>query len=284
VKALVGSGAIEAELLAETFADHVVDVVCELLRWDEGAFVFSIDEPNLEDAGLVVDVDQVVSQAKDRLERWGALRAKAPSPDAVLALAWTVQQEAILSPDEWRVLGLIDGQRPVRDIAWMAGGGEFRVTAALAALLERGLVASREERDQAMVEVQLRQELLARLEGKPAQAESSGSERVREISGVLYLAEEEALDIEMDVVTDFGDSPSERSIAMTTAFVSEVPVAAQPAVVPARPAQQLGPVLGSVVAEPLAQPETLESADHLEQDGAVNKSLLLRLIAGVRSL
>src|SRR4051794_19130703 len=86
VRALQQAGAVEEGALHDIGAEHVVDTVFDLLRWPEGDFAFVIDEPNPDDVGVSRQVDDVVAEARRRLDQWGKVATTLPSPQTVLSL------------------------------------------------------------------------------------------------------------------------------------------------------------------------------------------------------
>src|SRR3954468_14628950 len=140
VRALQQAGVVDEGVLVDLVGEHVVDTVFDLLRWPEGDFAFVVDEVNPDDVGVSRQVDDVVAEARRRLEAWKTVAAAIPSPAAVLTVPAVLTSDPQLSRDEWALLALVDGRRSVAQIVGLAGRGEFSVVSALAELVGRGLL------------------------------------------------------------------------------------------------------------------------------------------------
>jgi hypothetical protein len=324
-RALAESSAVEPELLSRLAMEQTVDAVFDLLRWSDGDFAFGINEPNPDDVGLAVPADQVVAEATSRRETWDAVSRVVPSPDVILTMPVVIAEDPSLSRDEWALLALIDGQRTVGDLVEVSGAGQFSVVSALAALVQRGMLALRDEEAPDYISVvRRRQQLLAPLEEAAAPVEEP-----------VAPPQEPVVDQQVPAPAEpIASQPLANQSQATQPPVTQ-PHIAQPPLRDAHPAAPVsapaaaglaGPVLGGahepngvvpprpepfmpkrVVEHPepasasfgppqgmrgpratagggtaaAAQPAG-ESA--IERDPTVNRSLMLRLIAGVRGL
>ncbi|MDQ1715460.1 MAG: hypothetical protein QOC60_1405, partial [Frankiaceae bacterium] len=109
VRALSEAGAVDENVLREVLAEQIVDSVFDLLRFPDGDFAFGVDEGNPDDIGLALPVDELVAEARRRIDYWTQISQVVPSREAVLALAPAPENDPVVSRDEWRLLGLIDG-------------------------------------------------------------------------------------------------------------------------------------------------------------------------------
>ena len=313
-RALVEAGAVDPSVVQRLALQQVVDAVFDLLRWPNGDFSFAMGEENPDEVGLSVPSDQIVGEAAARRESWESLSRLIPSPDVVLTMPVVVPEGTTVAPDEWALLSLVDGVRPVGELVDVSGAGQFAVVSTLGALLQRGLLAIRDEESPDHIAlVRRRQQLLAPLEGgaavAPETAVSSGAPApdpapAPVVGGTVGLAT---------------PSPSPAAEPLAPAAAADPGVltgAHDPAgVVPPRPEPFLprrevdhpepsrapsfgAPTAGGApVLPPLTAPSTgatgtvgtataaqpvAESA--IERDPTVNRSLMLRLIAGVRGL
>ena len=295
-RALQQGGAIDEGVLHDVVAEHIVDTVFDLLRWPDGDFAFVVDEANPDDVGVSRQADDVVTEARRRLESWGSVAATVPSPQTVLSLAANPMDDPQLSRDEWGLLALVDGRRTVGEIVALCGRGDYAVVSALAELVGRGLL--RTDESDGVAALIRRHELLARLGGNPP-AEATSSVASPQPSDVGT----EDLDDEVEDEDDDDEpAPAAKRIAAAKPLASvhdpvEPVVPAQPSpsgeVTPRRPepflprravehAESLpGPVAAVVGGSAAPAPAP---ASYIERDPSVNKSLLLRLIAGVRGL
>ena len=346
-RALVQAGAVDAEAVRALAAAHTVDAVFDLLGWPEGDFAFAVDEPNPDDVGLALPSDEVVAQARERRESWETVSRVIPSPAVVLTVPVVLPgpvAELSLTAEEWGLLALVDGHRTVGELVEVSGAGQFGVVAALAALVQRGLLALRDEDAPDHVAlVRRRQALLATLEqpvvdAQPAPAEAPAptaapvAEPAAEPAVPAVAAESSTTQMIAPLVvhpTQPGaPAPVPAAPAVPTAVPAPEPVApaaatpapeAAPAplapaahaggahqpqgVVPGRPdylpqrrpdypepTTSATPPPGPVGVGRPSAPTHGNAAVHpatsplIERDPSVNRSLLLRLIAGVRGL
>ncbi|MHB8449890.1 MAG: DUF4388 domain-containing protein [Mycobacteriales bacterium] len=249
--------------------EAVTDTVCELLRWNTGSFDFHVDEPDPDPLPVEVAVGEVIDEGSRRAAAWAELSGRTPAPDTVFSLSLDPPADPVLTREEWRLLALVDGRRAAGDVAMLLGLSDFAAMSGFAALSERGLVTAADpsaagEPAGLLAVLQRRQELLAELD-RPA-------------TDPLPPLEETAV-AEMptpSVAVNGQDAPTRTSRA-------EVP---QPSPAPgselagngSNPAGGAGTLAAAGAATVTVTEETGE------EDAAVTKSLLLRLIAGVRGL
>jgi hypothetical protein len=269
-KTLVATGRVDADEARRLAVEQASDAVFELLRWPNGEFAFVMDEEDPDDVGTALAVEEVVAEGTRRLEAWSVLSDRVPSLDAVVSVVASPVAEPAFSRDEWALLALVNGARTVSDLVALAGTGEFVVVAALADLVERGLVLVGERTTSADPHAQ-RQQLLAALEGQPAPV-------AEQPVAAAPAAAPEARPVIPERPEPFTPTRRPDHAENVPAFTRYAATAqASPPSAPA--AATVGAVQG---AHALA-PETSPSS-YIDRDPAVNKSLLLRLIAGVRGL
>lgn len=306
-RALLQAGSVEEAVLHDLVGEQVTDSVFDLLRWPDGEFAFALDEPNPDDVGVSMSVDEVVAEARRRLDSWGGVAAAVPSSQTVLSLATSLGEDPQLGRDDWALLALVDGRRTVGELVGVLGRGEYAVVSRLADLVGRGLL--RAEADDGVATLLRRQALLAELEGGADVAlPTAGDDESDDESDGDDLAE----DVEV------AGEPLEAE-RYPTVSRSQPAAAGRPVRRPSAPEAPAVPAQGSdrrlvtpTRTEPFLpkrQPEHAEApvggtspdgaplaamggsavpapnpATYIERDPSVNKSLLLRLIAGVRGL
>ncbi|MCU1677161.1 MAG: hypothetical protein JWM93_1919 [Frankiales bacterium] len=309
VRALSEAGSVEENVLREVLAEQIVDSVFDLLRWPDGDFAFAVDDANPDDIGLALPVDELVAEARRRIDYWAQISQVVPSRDAVLALAPAPANDPAVSRDEWRLLGLVDGRRSVNDLVAVTGKGEYALVAALAALVERGLLvlASASDGD-AAGRLMRHLALLAPLETGSGPQAAPPMPPPAPIRSVPAPAEQR-----VESARQLADAASRSFVPQATAPMqrtAESAVASAPSVASIPPDERnvtpsradtvvprrrpdfpeegmsaqgstsgVGSVMGSAATAPATAPVT-----SIERDPSVNKSLLLRLIAGVRGL
>ena len=361
-RALLDAGAVDLDFLRNLVAEQAVDAVFDLLRWTEGDFSFTVDEPGPDDVGFALGVEPLVNDARSRLESWDHACRVIPSPETILALPVALREDLQVSRGEWAMLALVDGRRNVADLVALAGRGDYAVVSQLAALIERGLLSVRTpDAEEGALALARRHAILARLE-------TGSTEAVIEVRDVLTApptgfaplppifgasrapdrSEPHAIDSagvfagtsidELSPISTVasvlaaaanGDaSPFARTQAPTQAptpartdrvdeltapmrersaprpdegLAAHLVADTRTAVTPARPepfmprrrpefpddgprAGLMRPGGGTAASAAVATAEPSEHASHIERDPSVNKSLLLRLIAGVRGL
>ena len=309
VKALLESGAVEAELLQHAVSDQSVDAVFDLLRWRDGDFAFVMDETNPDDVGVTLSSETVLADADSRRESWESVSRVVSAPTAVLNMPVVLPEDPEITRDEWALLALVDGRRSVNDLVDLTGCGQYAVVSTLAGLVERGLLEAREDGEDHVSVVVRRQELLAPLEGaafipglepaiesvtEPAvapPAARSGKTRGSAAGGYPQGATQAA-----PADTEASEAADDAELATATAGEGAsmlggahvpgdvVPPRAEP-FLPKRQAdfdegrsRPGGDVIGAT-AVALDPQSTM-----IERDPSVNRSLMLRLIAGVRGL
>ncbi len=266
-RALHDAGAIDDGVLHEQVVEQTTDAVFDLLRWGRGDFAFQVDAPNPDDLGVSLPVEEVIAEGRRRLEKWESLTRTVPSPDAVVGVALKAPvDEVALAPDEWSMLALADGRRTVAELVRVSGRGEFATVRTLASLVERGLVAVRPAGDDGkdgVAGLLRRQAELSALEGLPEPQPEPEPEPAPPPPPPQRLAS--VPNIATQRPEPIAGEPIRRpaATAATAATAVRPPVAAT---------QTVGNA--AVAADPA----------FIERDPSVNKSLLLRLIAGVRGL
>jgi hypothetical protein len=275
-RALRDSRAIDEGELHTLVREHIVDAVFDLMRWPDGVFEFVIDEANIDDVGVTREVDEVVTEARRRLDTWAAIDERLANPQAVLSLALDLDSEPQLQRDEWEMVALVDGRRTIGDLVGICGRGEYTVVVALAELVNRGVV--RPDDPEGVAAMLRRQSLIAALEttssvdvvtaptGAPADGSGGHSRRAGDNGGPVD-------DDNNGSVTELA------SVARTGRDLPVTPQRPEP-FLPEREPDHPEPMAAAMVGGGgMASPAGL-----IERDPSVNKSLLLRLIAGVRGL
>jgi hypothetical protein len=322
-RALVESGGADAEVVRAHALEQTVDSVFDLLRWPDGDFSLAVDEPNPDDVGIAVPAEKVVAEANARREAWEAVSRVIPSPDVVLVMPVVTPEDPGVSREEWALLALVDGRRSVGELVEVSGAGTFGVVSRLAQMVQRGLLELTDDDSTDHVTlVRRRHLLLAPLEpaavappaapsapaaghtGRaPADLEQVGTGQIpraaqpQPATGAPPAAAAATLAIPLvggahapqEVV------PTRHEPFLPRRSVSHPESPEPPAAVPAagaRPAS--APVLpppGVRTGVPAGYPATgavaaaAPSTDPtIEPDPSLNRSLLLRLIAGVRGL
>jgi hypothetical protein len=296
-RALQVQGTIDDGVLHEVSSEHIVDTVFDLLRWPDGDFAFVIDEPNPDDVGVSRQVDDVVTEARNRLEAWTQVSTTVSSPQTVLSQAANPPVELQLSRDDWTLLALVDGRRTVTDIVRLLGRGEYAVVSCLADLMTRGLLV--------VADIDMAGDLARRLSllssaetAEPGAAEVDvvpdpdlEPEVAPEPPVVAVPAQPTHTDVDGQdggLISDI-DAPAEVAPSKPLSRVAssedrDVTPLRSEAVLPPRQVDFPEPPMARPLAAAVGATPAAALAASIERDPSVNKSLLLRLIAGVRGL
>ena len=269
--------ATRAELSAETATavatEQAHDAVFSLLRWPEGEFAFVVDESDPDDLGAALAVDGVVEEGQRRIVAWAELVETVPASDSVVRVNPSPGTEPVADREEWAMLSLVDGRRTVGDLVAVSGRGEYAVVRALAGLVGRGLLVVGGAADDQLAR---RQSLLAALEGQPVEEPAPAAVPVASPSVAAVPAQAAAPVIPERPEPFTPARQPEHAESYARSSVSTSMSSSRPTSAGAH---------GSVHGATAMQPELgVETAPAIERDPSVNKSLLLRLIAGVRGL
>lgn len=264
VAALRQLGLVSDERLRELAEEHIVDVVFDLMRWEAGDFEFLVDEPNPDEVGAACPVDEAVAQARSRLEAWNSERGWLPASDAVLRLAALPPDDIRLDREQWSLLVLLDGARTVADVVDLSGRSEYAVVRGLAELSAAGLIGDAGE----SAPEAARAALLDAYERRPA-----APPRQSEPVGPTVSAPSEPTGIEPEPDSE-PNSEGESGPDLEPMIL--------------RPTRHRQAEVGHSDTVPSSAPTNGSLAELPTPlsglDPSVNKSLLLRLIAGVRGL
>lgn len=140
---LVSRGAINQEQLEAAIQGQVQDATFDLLRWDIGEFAFEATHDVVAEIPISVSVDNLIMEASRRLDELEAIGRKIPGPEVVLRVAETPPEgahEINITPEEWRLLVLVDGNRTITDIAAAGKVDDFTAMRILHGLVSAGLV------------------------------------------------------------------------------------------------------------------------------------------------
>jgi len=294
---LAEKGRLDVSTVRALAEEQANDAVFSLLRWSDGEFAFVVDEADPDDLGALVPVEQVVTEGQRRITAWSAMVESVPAPSAVVSVNTAPDEDPSATRDEWALLSLVDGRRTVADLVGLSGRGEYAVVSALAGLVSRGLLVVRPAAEDHLVR---RQSLLAALEGRPVEAPAVPAQQPAAPASAKHSAPAPAKEAAAPAAP-----PAAPSQPASAPVIPERPEPFTPARRPdhaesapafarttspsssARPTTAGGAGHGSVDGATALAPDASAdpaAAPAIERDPSVNKSLLLRLIAGVRGL
>jgi tetratricopeptide (TPR) repeat protein len=134
---------VDVETLEKYVKIHVEECVYEVLDWQHGEFSFG--ERPIRDAESMtwIPVESLLMEGARRADELSALAAAIESPSAVPRLCSKAAEEGgilDLSPEEWEVVGRVDGTSDVKSISHTLGRSEFEVSKVISGLMEKGLL------------------------------------------------------------------------------------------------------------------------------------------------
>jgi hypothetical protein len=224
----------------------------------------------------------VVAEGQRRLAAWAELVEQVPAPDAVVTVNPVPSGDPAASRDEWALLSMVDGARTVADLVSLSGRGEYAVVSALAGLVSRGLLVVGAAGGDQLVR---RQTLLAALEGQPVAEPPAPPVPAQVVAPAPQAA---APSIPAPAAPVIPQRPEPFTPPRKPEHAEEAPAYARASAgapsartTTAGGGSGHGSVQGATALQPQADPA---ASPLIERDPSVNKSLLLRLIAGVRGL
>jgi len=155
---LVESGCLTWRELERQVRLQIETVVFELMSWQEGFFSFVEGEafdPGVE-AVARISTESLLMEGARRIDEWARIAHKIPHLGVVPILAPIDEDHPSLLdllPNEWEMLGMIDGQTDLRGIANRLGRSEFDVAKIAYGLLSTGIIQVHAPERPAMVEL-----------------------------------------------------------------------------------------------------------------------------------
>lgn len=314
VRSLMAAGALGDPRVSELAAAVTLDDCCEVLRWTSGTFSFTDAPPDPGDLDVHLAVEEVLAEGARRAAQWNGSARAVPGPHTVLVAAPSVTGEVRLSAPQWRLLALLDGRRSVADLVAVTGLGEYDLVRELTALVEQGLLvpagstpgfaaplaalARLEARSAISRPASSATELPAPPVAAPPAAPAAGqttappnepvggvaAELARVLGGASPLAQPGPATFSPPAQpgppVPAHAGPAEPAGPPPSA--SAAPAGAPPASASGYPDRLPAHVAGSTA--PQLRDPTTDSLSLTGQDAAITRSLLLRLIAGVRGL
>jgi tetratricopeptide (TPR) repeat protein len=147
---LVGLGALTQEDLEKWITVQIEEAVYHLFTWSSGSFHFNPDETPDDDQVFLVSLntDGLLMEGARRVDEWSIIEKKIHSSDLLFKLTRDPREEedVNLSPNQTKLLPLLDGSRTVSELTRDSGLVEFETGKALYELLQAGFVQEVGER------------------------------------------------------------------------------------------------------------------------------------------
>lgn len=300
----LADASLDVGTVREVVREQAVDVVCALLRLDDGRFTFDT-APNGVPGPVKLSAEELITEGARRLAQSERVRTQLGDGTAALGLAPALEQaEVTVTAEQWRLLALVDGTRSAADVVALTGDSEYAVLELLAGLVVAGLVvvaqrtpadapaappARRAAPADARRTDEAAQERLATLRrriqaAEPAPAEPAPAEPApAETAPATTESESGAAATEPEpapAITRPAPPPAtiESAPAPTAAAAASVAASGVDRASVARELAALG-----LDDEPLVSPDDA-APRRLTRDQEVSKGLLLRLIDGVKGM
>jgi pSer/pThr/pTyr-binding forkhead associated (FHA) protein len=130
--ALLAAGMLEESELAALLKVQVSEVIFDTFSWPEGEFSFWDRVPPPPNAvTLEMDLQNILIEGVRRLDVRERLKNAFPDLDMVVEAVTNperVKHSVTLTPDEWKILFLVDGRRSLNEICRLAGDAEDQAT------------------------------------------------------------------------------------------------------------------------------------------------------------
>ena len=121
----VSEGLVTLDELSSHLKVQVSEVIFDTFTWRQGNFAFYDDVAPPPDAvTLQMDLQNLLMEGVRRLDERGRLAEVFPDLDAVVEVYGNrdhLRDNLTLTPDEWRILFLIDGRRSLREVCQLSG-------------------------------------------------------------------------------------------------------------------------------------------------------------------
>ncbi len=134
--------------IASRVASLTREILYDLFSWDEGEY--SVTDGKKPPAGALwvkFPLSTILEKGRQIHEKWQRLSGKVPKLEAVLRRAGQPDQIE-LSPEEWKVLSAVDGNRTVYEVCEQLSANRLQILSRLALLLDKQLVDIADYREQ----------------------------------------------------------------------------------------------------------------------------------------
>ncbi|MGE5179426.1 MAG: DUF4388 domain-containing protein [Bacteroidota bacterium] len=139
---LLSGNYLTGDQLTRAIEEQVQDTLHQLLTWKTGAYHFSGDARTVPKFAVNVrlNTEGLLMESMRRIDELSRYKEELSSPAMVLRPKALATPPATMTEAERRVLPLVDGLRPLRDILAQSKLVDFEVYEALHHLLEQGVI------------------------------------------------------------------------------------------------------------------------------------------------
>jgi len=141
---LIDMGLFDKNEIGQCLKLQIEEIVYNLFSWQEGDFVFH-EGAAPKNAPFLVELAtmNVIMEGTRRIDEWLEIQKVLPKDDVLLQISKAPKvnrEELTISMDEFRLLGIINGERTLPDLINLSPVGEFVTCRALYRLIVNGLV------------------------------------------------------------------------------------------------------------------------------------------------
>jgi hypothetical protein len=140
VDLLLNGRYLEREELAMLYERMVLDVLHEIIAWEDGNYSFSNVSPPESALTISLSTESMLMEAVRRTDELKRYRQKLTDPSLVLGLKELPDPDAALGEDEKELFGLVDGRRTLGELIGEAPFTDFEAYEALFRLIEAGWI------------------------------------------------------------------------------------------------------------------------------------------------
>jgi tetratricopeptide (TPR) repeat protein len=140
---LVEQQMLSREVLHRFIRVQIEEAVYFLFTWTQGTFSFEADvRPDERDLLVSINPETLLLEGARRVDEWSLIEKKIPAFDVIFDVdrGRLTSADVNLTPEQERLLPLIDGQRDVHALIDASGMGEFDVGKALYGLATAGFL------------------------------------------------------------------------------------------------------------------------------------------------
>src|SRR3990170_956198 len=138
---LIASGALSQADLEHYMRMQIQEAVYFLFTWTRGTFNFEADvRPEPRDFLVSINPESLLLEGARRVDEWSLIEKKVPSFDLIFVVEHgrLSQSDVTLTPEQQRIVPLLDGGRDVARVIEDSGLLEFEVGKALYGLIAAG--------------------------------------------------------------------------------------------------------------------------------------------------
>ncbi|MFP4321849.1 MAG: DUF4388 domain-containing protein [Anaerolineales bacterium] len=140
---LINANYVSKQHIIQSIKAHTVDIVFDLISWNQEPFIFDEQAPVPKDRIIVpINLENVIIEGSRRIHDQKRLEEELPNLDFALKFreGGDVFKEIQLSTAEWRVVGFVNPKNSIRQIAKACNMTDTEIRRVVHALREAGLV------------------------------------------------------------------------------------------------------------------------------------------------